>query len=164
MGVDLVAGAIFFQYWESQILLELAYSRSNVLKKNAHNQTFFFFFLTTVLHLPSWNFCLACLLQNSAFLSHVPAAEFCISVSCACCRILLFCLACLLHYSELLSCVPAAKFCTSVSRACCRILRFCLACLLQNSAQAQQIVAQLSAISIVHLYLLDLSLSLCSFC
>ena len=64
----------------------------------------------------------------------MPAAEFCISVSCACCRILHFCLVCLLQNSALLSRMPAALFWTSVLRACCKILHFCLACLLQNSA------------------------------
>ena len=64
----------------------------------------------------------------------MPAAEFCASVSCACCRILHFCLACLPQNSALLSRMPAALFWTSVLRACCKILHFCLVCLLQNSA------------------------------
>ena len=102
--------------------------RKQRFEKNAHNQTrrhtnrqqqkF-----KRVLHLPSWNFCLSCLLQNSALLSRVPAVEFCASLLPACCRILRFCLACLLCYSALLSHMPAAEFCTSVLHACCRILR-----------------------------------------
>ena len=99
-------------WWPEQFSSMPGVSKSNTFRTcvqrkqkfflNAHNQTWchthrLFKKKTTILHLPSWNFCLVCLLQNSVLLSCMPAADFCTSVLCAYCRILCFCLVCLLQ-------------------------------------------------------------------